>query len=61
VTPAAVANTRYLLAWALWDAGRDRRRAVELAEAALEGYRGYGPKSAGEAAEVEQWLVEHQL
>jgi tetratricopeptide (TPR) repeat protein len=56
-----LANARFLLARALWDApiagGEDRVRARALAEHAREGFQAVGmPK---ELAEVERWLDAH--
>ncbi len=53
-------SLRFTLARALWDAKRDQKRALELAEQALEeleDLRAHGYKDLqGELAEVEQWL-----
>jgi len=51
-----VAETRFALARALRDAGRDRARARELAEAALASYRGAGERTAAESRDVSAWL-----
>ncbi len=60
---AALANARFLLARALWDApisaGRDRARALALAQQARDVLRAAGKGSARVLAMVEQWLVEH--
>ena len=57
--PALTAETRFLLAQALWDApeaaGRDRPRARGLAEAVRDAYREAGAQA--ELAEVERWLA----
>lgn len=61
--PTQLAKTRFVLARALWDApadaGRDRARALELAELARSVYAEAGEKSTKELAEVEAWLREH--
>jgi tetratricopeptide (TPR) repeat protein len=59
---SALAFPRFVLAQALWaapvDGGRDRARAVRLAEQAREGHA--AAKGSAEAlAEVEGWLREH--
>jgi tetratricopeptide (TPR) repeat protein len=56
VDPVLVAETRFALARALRDAGRDRPRAQELAEAALSTYRTAGERTAEQTREVEAWL-----
>jgi tetratricopeptide (TPR) repeat protein len=57
-----VAQTRFLLALALWDApaenGRDRARAMALAEQAREGLRGAGEATATQLAQIDAWLRE---
>jgi serine/threonine-protein kinase len=58
-----LAAGRFVLARALWEApasaGRDRRRAVPLAEQARDAYRDAGKDKAKDLAEVEKWLREH--
>ena len=65
VPATLLASTRFLLARALWDApadaGRDRPRAVALAEQARDALRETGAGSAKDLAEVEAWLAEHRL
>jgi eukaryotic-like serine/threonine-protein kinase len=51
-----VAEARFVLARALWDASRERPRALALAEQAREAYREAGDGKAMELAEVEAWL-----
>jgi serine/threonine-protein kinase len=48
-------ETRLLLARALWDAGRDRARARQLAEAARDG------ASQTQKREIEAWLRSHDV
>jgi eukaryotic-like serine/threonine-protein kinase len=59
-----LAAARGALARALWevpvDGGRDRERAVALAEQARDAFRDAGIDSAKDLAEVEQWLDEHR-
>jgi eukaryotic-like serine/threonine-protein kinase len=55
-----VAEARFVLARALWDASdRERPRALAVAEQAREAYREAGDGKATELAEVEAWLLEH--
>jgi tetratricopeptide (TPR) repeat protein len=55
------AVARFMLARALWDApegaGRDRTRAMSLAEQARDGHRGAG--AADELAAAQAWIAEH--
>ena len=44
------------LARALWRQGKDRRRALELAQQARNAYVADGPYSAFDLREVEAWL-----
>jgi tetratricopeptide (TPR) repeat protein len=53
-----VAETRFALARARWEAGHDRDGARTLAEAARDGYRTL-PSEAKHAAEVDAWLADH--
>jgi hypothetical protein len=48
---------RFLLARALWDAGRDRKRARTLAEEAAAAYADLGDDKA--RAELVTWLAAH--
>jgi tetratricopeptide (TPR) repeat protein/predicted Ser/Thr protein kinase len=63
VEPNELADTRFTLARALWDApaeaGRDRERARTLAELARTFYADDGETSANELREVEAWQAEH--
>jgi eukaryotic-like serine/threonine-protein kinase len=55
-----VASARFVLARALWDAsGRERPRALAVAEQAREAYREAGNAKATELAEVAAWLRAH--
>lgn len=53
----ALAEARFMLARALWAAGRNRGRAVELARQARDAYREAGTAKEQELAEVEAWLA----
>jgi tetratricopeptide (TPR) repeat protein len=57
------AKARFMLARALWDArtddGRDRARAIALAEQARGAFRAAGKGQARPLAEVEAWLAAH--
>jgi tetratricopeptide (TPR) repeat protein/predicted Ser/Thr protein kinase len=59
--PTDLAETRFVLAQALWsapaDAGGDRPRAIELAERARETHADNGPASAGHLDAVQTWLA----
>jgi hypothetical protein len=55
--PAQVAEARFVLAQALWEANEDRTRAVEVAELARDDYQDLGNTS--QLAEVDAWLAEH--
>jgi hypothetical protein len=60
-----LAETRFALARALWDAsvaqGRDRPRAGTLAEQARDAYTAVGEAKETELAKVQAWLTEHRL
>jgi eukaryotic-like serine/threonine-protein kinase len=53
------AEARFVLARALWDASRERPRALAVAEQAREAYREAGDGEATALAEVEAWLRAH--
>jgi tetratricopeptide (TPR) repeat protein len=59
-----LADTRFALARALWKApphlGRDRRRALDLAESARAGFEGLAAGDRHKYDEVVAWLVEHR-
>jgi len=63
VQPELSAEARFALARALEGApeggGRDRARALELAEQARDTYRAMGPSGARHLPEVEAWIAEH--
>jgi hypothetical protein len=58
-----LAETRFMLAQALWlappDRGRDRERAMTLAKEARDAFQEIGIDRAGVLAEVEKWIREH--
>jgi tetratricopeptide (TPR) repeat protein/predicted Ser/Thr protein kinase len=60
---AGLAETRFILAQALWEAdpskGRDRSRAVELARSASSLYRELGIVAASQLSEADVWLAAH--
>ncbi len=64
VAPEQLAEARFVLARALWDAptdaGRDRARALDLAGRARETLRAAGKGEASELAEVQAWLAAHE-
>lgn len=57
--PAELGTARYMLARALWESGRDRSRAIDLARGARDAYRAAGSGKADDLAEVEAWLAKH--
>jgi tetratricopeptide (TPR) repeat protein/predicted Ser/Thr protein kinase len=63
VDPRALAETRFALAQALWDAsadaGPDRARARELAEQTRDTYTNAGEGAAKQLADVLSWLADH--
>jgi len=65
VDPVLLAETRFSLAHALWDApaarGRDLGRARTLAAEARDGYAALGEAQKTKLAEVDAWLAEHPL
>jgi tetratricopeptide (TPR) repeat protein len=58
---SALANTRLVLARALWGRKADRARAHALAEAARDTYREAGDAHADELATVDRWLATHHI
>ena len=56
---------QFALARALWDApadaGRDRERALALAELAAAGYEAASAELAGELAAIREWQASHEL
>ncbi len=61
VNPYAIAESKFLLATALWDAKatRDRPRALEVAAQAAETLRGAPAHERKHLEEIETWLGEH--
>ena len=57
--PAMLADTQFGLARSLWDAGRDRRRALRLADSAHQTYATL--KLSEPATRVNAWLTTHKL
>jgi len=55
--PSEMAEGRYALARALWELGKDRKRALALAELARTGYA--AGKDDVQAAQVAKWQAEH--
>lgn len=57
-----LAETRFMLAQALWDAppqrGRDRARAMILADEARAGLAELGEARTNDVAEIERWIAE---
>jgi tetratricopeptide (TPR) repeat protein len=53
-----LAETRFALAQALWETGRDQARAIELAKKAREGLQGEPKRWEPDLARVEAWLAE---
>jgi tetratricopeptide (TPR) repeat protein/predicted Ser/Thr protein kinase len=58
--PRGRAALEYTLARALWDSGRDRKRARALARRALDGLRGLEGTPPEQIAEIERWLASHR-
>ena len=57
--PVPRADTRFALARALWELGKERGRARELATQAQADYQAGGRKEKD--AEVERWLASHPM
>lgn len=61
-TDELLAETQFMLAQALWDAlpdrGRDRPRAMALAQEASDALAKLGAESAGDLAAIERWLAD---
>jgi len=55
--PKELAETRFALARALWEARRDRKRALGLAAQALEGFTAAGQLAATERDLADAWLA----
>ncbi|HEU0034800.1 MAG TPA: tetratricopeptide repeat protein [Kofleriaceae bacterium] len=61
ITPNFLANVQWPLARALWDAGRDRKRARDLAEAARKTSAASSmPIHQERAKTIERWLADHR-
>jgi len=58
--PALLGETRFALARALWEAGRQRPRARALAGQAEAAFAGAGPRRADDLAAVRAWLDQHR-
>ena len=56
VSARKLAGAQFVLARALWQGPGPRARALDLAEAAREGFRDAGAAGAGELAKVLEWL-----
>ncbi len=59
VDPSLLARTRYSLARVLWESGRDRKRALVLAQQACASLRAAGEGKQESLHEVEAWLLAH--
>lgn len=57
--PGEREEAKFALARALWEAGRDRPRAVALAKEARAGYARFGAGHASARTEVDAWLASH--
>jgi tetratricopeptide (TPR) repeat protein/tRNA A-37 threonylcarbamoyl transferase component Bud32 len=57
--PRALADLRFTLARALWDADQDRPRARALAGQARDGYGERSPRARAQVARVDAWLGAH--
>ncbi len=57
--PLFVANCRVQLAYALWDSGHDRKRAIEVARAARDTYAGAGKVAHDDLVDLDGWLANH--
>jgi tetratricopeptide (TPR) repeat protein len=55
--PADLADARFNLARALWEAGRDRARSLALARRARAGLAAAGEAKRAELAAVDAWLA----
>jgi eukaryotic-like serine/threonine-protein kinase len=59
-SPVVLAEVRFVLARASWDAGHDRSRALALAQQALDAYQQAGAAKAIARAEIEAWLTQRR-
>jgi eukaryotic-like serine/threonine-protein kinase len=60
LNPQGRAALEYTLAQALWDSGRDRRRARALAGRALAGFQALEGTPPEQIAEIKRWLKRHR-
>ena len=58
--PSQIGETRFLLARALWDSGRDRARARTLAEAAKAAY-GEKAQWRDKVEPIDRWIAQHPV
>ena len=57
--PTTLARIRFALARALWESGKDKPRAKQLAEQAKAAYANGGPGNASERSTVDGWISQH--
>ncbi|HEY5921347.1 MAG TPA: serine/threonine-protein kinase [Kofleriaceae bacterium] len=57
--PTHIAEARFALARALWDAARDRGKARKLAREARTAFAAAGAGGAAKLAEIDAWLAKH--
>jgi hypothetical protein len=57
--PAEIGDARFTLARSLWDAGGDRKQAVEVATRARDSYAQAGDPKKKELQLVAEWLARH--
>ena len=60
IRPYERPELQFLIARALWDAGRDRRRARALADEARRGFAELGAGHEKSVAEIDAWLARHR-
>ncbi len=53
------ANVRFLLAWALWESGGDRSRALRLLAESRQRANAMGPEAGQLRKDIEVWLGKH--
>jgi hypothetical protein len=58
--PVLLAEARFALAQALWGAGRDRPRALRLADATRSVYEAAGARGHDKLVTVDEWLARHR-
>jgi tetratricopeptide (TPR) repeat protein len=59
--PLLIAEARFELGRALWDAGKDKLRSVDLIKEAQKSYSSSGNRQTTNTAEVDTWLRTHTL